>query len=310
MARGPSRKLELETGSYYWKVSHVHVDDPSERTGRRCVETFTAYRAPHRAATLILRFPHGPETGWGFPGASGVICDYRPPTWTINLNTPSAARWLIERFRARGWAPERDPREVFLEADAYDALRSQPDIVETYGQTFPSGREKYDRSFARFIELTGGSGRPRPAPVALPRHDEEDPGPSLFRTRLEELALVRLTLPGLFIGRSSLEAVDLSKSDLSRSTLCWNDFTRCWLVQCDLSRSDLRASTWLDCDFSRSSLRGCDLRHATFERCRFTGADLACAQIPARLRSALALTRSQAASVTWVDDEGPEPRGG
>ncbi len=170
--------------------------------------------------------------------------------------------------------------------------------------------ESYSQSFARFVELTGGDGRPMPEVAARPTPYDEDGGPSLFRTRVEDCALTHLKLPGLFVGRTELTRVDLSGSWLRLSTLCWNDFIKCWFAKCDLTDSDLRGSQYSECDFSRAVLAGCDLRHSSFHNCKFKHADLTGAVIPERVRDDLGLTPSQSSAAVWVTDEGPEPEGG
>lgn len=171
-------------------------------------------------------------------------------------------------------------------------------------------RTTYDESLARFTSITGRDARARPHVERRPRYDEDDPGPSLFRTVVESCALERMTLPGLFVGRTKLTGVSLTESDLHLSTMCWNDFTRCWLDRCDLTDSDLRASHFVDCDFRRADLTRCDLRHSTFERCRFEGAILADATATRDQRASLRLSKEQEHSVLWQALPGSLPDGG
>jgi uncharacterized protein YjbI with pentapeptide repeats len=171
-------------------------------------------------------------------------------------------------------------------------------------------RLSYAESFARLAELAGADGRPRPDVTARPRHDDDDYGPSLFRTLVEDCALQRLTIPGLFIGRSELRRVDLSHSDLRLGNFAWNDFTTCWFTRADLTDSDLRGSQFVDCDFSSAILAGSDFRHSSFSGCRFRTADTTGIRVPERLRPELKLSPEQVRSAIWVVDEGPEPPGG
>lgn len=170
-------------------------------------------------------------------------------------------------------------------------------------------RSAYDDSFARFESITG-DGRPRPSVENRPRHDDEDPGPSLFRTLVQNCALERMALPGLFVGRTKLIGVSFTGSDLHLSTMCWNDFSRCWFDRCSLTDSDLRASHFVDCDFRRADLTRCDLRHSTFERCRFDGAVLTDATATGDQRASLDLSAEQEHSVGWQERPGSVPDGG
>ena len=76
-------------------------------------------------------------------------------------------------------------------------------------------------------------------------------------------------------------------TDLSESTLCWNDFA--------------------DVDFTDADLRAADLRDSIFQGCTFVGADLRGAKLARAQASQLALSPEQQAVVVWNDDE---PDGG
>lgn len=160
-------------------------------------------------------------------------------------------------------------------------------------------RSSYDESLARFTAITGHDARAKPEVTARPKYDDDDPGPSLFRTLLEDCSLERMTLPGLFVGRSELERVSFTASDLHLSTMCWNDFARCWFDKCDLTDSDLRSSRFTNCDFRKADMTRCDLRHSTFEACRFDGAILAGATASEDQREALGLSNQQLREVSW-----------
>ena len=110
-----------------------------------------------------------------------------------------------------------------------------------------------------------------------PRHDDDRPGLSFFRTLVERADLSNLTLPRTFIGRSEVRAVSFRNTDLSESTLCWNDF--------------------VDVDFRDADLREADLRGADFERCDVTGANLAGALLSPD--TPLVLDDVQRAAVVW-----------
>jgi hypothetical protein len=95
----------------------------------------------------------------------------------------------------------------------------------------------YDESLARFTGITGHDAKAKPHVTSRPRSDNEDPGPSLFRTLPEDGSRERMTLSGLFVGRSELSRVAFTASDLHLSTICWNDFTQYWFDRCDLADS-------------------------------------------------------------------------
>jgi uncharacterized protein YjbI with pentapeptide repeats len=171
-------------------------------------------------------------------------------------------------------------------------------------------RSTYHESLARFTRITGSDARARPHVERRPRYDDDDPGPSLFRTVVESCALERLTLPGLFVARAKMTAVSFSGSDLHLSTMCWNDFTRCWFDQCDLTESDLRASHFVECDFRRADLTRCDLRQSTFQGCRFDGAIFTDALTTSDQRTSLRLSKEQESSISWQDAPGSVPPGG
>ena len=80
---------------------------------------------------LRILFPESHLYGAGFPRQSGVVMDYREPTWDMNLNRPKAARILIELALIEGWEP-RKGREEFEISNGYELLRNQPEYLEQY----------------------------------------------------------------------------------------------------------------------------------------------------------------------------------
>lgn len=106
---------------------------------------------------------------------------------------------------------------------------------------------------------------------------------SFFRTLVEDASFADLTLPGTFVGHSEIARVSFRECDLSRATMCWNDFT--------------------DVDFTGACLAECDLRASIFRGCRLTDADLTGARVGRRQR--LDLSEEQRRTVEWRDDEPP-----
>lgn len=166
-------------------------------------------------------------------------------------------------------------------------------------------RRTYEQSFDELSEAANVVGEPRPAPTRPPRHDDEDPGPSLLRAQLADVDFFDLTLPGLFVTRSELRGVSFAGSNLSLSTMHWSDFVRCDFSGCDLSGCDLRGNTFEDCSFAGADLGTADLRYSSFTRCNVAGARLAGTRLTREQGGLLELTEAQAPVVDWHDDEDP-----
>ena len=120
-------------------------------------------------------------------------------------------------------------------------------------------RLSYEES-CRFLQRlgypdAGADGIIPPLRDHRPQFDDEEPlGVWFFRTRVCDGDLENLTLPRTFVGKSEIGPVSLRNTDLSESTLCWNDFT--------------------DVNFTDADLCGCDLRFK-FQRGRFRADELA-----------------------------------
>lgn len=181
-------------------------------------------------------------------------------------------------------------------------------------------RASYDSSFATLQDRVEIIGSPRPDVSRVPRHDDEEPGPSIFRLRLEDVGLTDLTLPGLYIARSELRRVSFRNSDLHLSGFNWSDFLDCDFTAADLSRSDLRACRFTRCMFRAPSLALADLRGSTFSSCSFDEADMHGTILFGRRRwlgvlkighdhHSLPLSAQQRAHVSW-SAESEMPGGG
>src|ERR1035438_7764265 len=82
----------------------------------------------------------------------------------------------------------------------------------------------------------GAEGVIPPIPDHRPQCDDEAPlGVSFFRTFVGESALENLTLSRTFFGKSEVGPVSFKNTDLSESTLCWNDFNGVNFTDADLS---------------------------------------------------------------------------
>ena len=181
-------------------------------------------------------------------------------------------------------------------------------------------RMPYDQSFAILTERVEIIGDPQPGVTRPPRHDDEAPGPSIFRQMLVNVSLTDLTLPGLYIGRSELKHVSFSGSDLQLATFNWSDLVDCDFSGADLSGADLRSCRFVRCLFRSTNLAGTDLRGSSFEWCAFVDAVLAAAKLHRRPRvlgflklgadqANLPLSSAQRREIDW-SAEVPVPGGG
>lgn len=175
-----------------------------------------------------------------------------------------------------------------------------------------TGRRSYAES-CQLLQRVGylDKGEIPPMPPRRPRDGDEEPlGVSFFRTIVAEDNLENLTLPRTFIGRSEVGPISFKNSDLSESTLCWNDFNKVDFTDCDLSSSDLRASIFKRVEFVRTNLRNADLRHSDFKNCDFTGADMQGVELARSQGRQLRLSTLQRKAIDWHTGEGEEPEGG
>lgn len=150
-----------------------------------------------------------------------------------------------------------------------------------------------------------------PAPKARPRYGDPEPhGPSFFRMRVVDQRYENLSLPRTFFYRSLIERVSFINTDLSESTLCWNDFVAVDFSDAVLTKADLRASSFEKVKFDGASLRGADLRRSDFRNCSFNNADLKGAIAMRWQQRYLKISPAQAKQIEWNAEEGPEPEGG
>jgi uncharacterized protein YjbI with pentapeptide repeats len=150
-----------------------------------------------------------------------------------------------------------------------------------------------------------------PLPARHPRYDDPEPlGVEFFRTRVADDKFENLTLTRTFFGRSEIRNMSFKGTDLSESTLCWNDFVWVNFSDCDLSRSDLRASRFDSVNFSGANLSKTDLRQSDFRDCDFSNANLQGAKLTRLQGSQLPLSPRQQQEVSWQKSDGEEPGGG
>jgi uncharacterized protein YjbI with pentapeptide repeats len=171
----------------------------------------------------------------------------------------------------------------------------------------------WDQSVQKLIDegiLWGDEARPV-LPSRRPGFGDDEPlGVSFFRTRLNDAQLMNLTLPRTFFGRSGINNSSFENTDLSESTLCWNDFIDVSFRNADLHYSDLRASIFERVDFTEANLGSCDLRLSSFIACVFRGAILDNAKLTPDQVAKLTLSPEQMNRIYLQDDAGDPPPGG
>ena len=151
-----------------------------------------------------------------------------------------------------------------------------------------------------------------------PQHDDEEPGPSIFRMYVEDVSLDGLTLPCLYVGRSELERVSFASTDLYLSTMNWSDLLSCDFSGAILAAADLRACQFRKCTFREADLSDADLRGSSFEDCVFENAIMRGAKLYRPVKrfgvwragqESLPLSADQRAEIAWCGDA-PKPGGG
>lgn len=172
-------------------------------------------------------------------------------------------------------------------------------------------RLSYEASCVRLQDTHLEAGVIPPIPDRLPRYDDEVPGVSFFRTFIGEgIDLGSLALPRTFFGRSEINDVQFTNTDLSESNLCWNNFIDVDFTNAILTGSDLRSSLYVRVKFIAADLSKADLRLSSFESCDFTAARMEGTVITIEQGKALGLSEQQWASIAWTSDNGEKPSGG
>jgi hypothetical protein len=181
-------------------------------------------------------------------------------------------------------------------------------------------RSSYEESFAILKDRVEITGDPQAGVTRPPRHDDENLGPTIFRTLVADVSLAGLTLPGLYVARSELRRVSFRGSDLRLSAFNWSDVSECDFGDADLSRADLRACRFARCVFAAADLSEADLRGSTFEACAFDRAGMRGVKLHRRRtllgllkrgpdQEGLPLSADQRSEIAW-SEEAPAPGGG
>lgn len=158
----------------------------------------------------------------------------------------------------------------------------------------------YGEDGLRFFRTWVGVGHP----VGL------QPSPGLPWEDVPEHSLDNLTLPRTFFGRLEIGPISFKNTDLSESTLCWNDFIEVNFSDADLSGADLRASLFKRVAFLRANLRNADLRRSIFENCDLTDADMRGVKLTREQSEQIDLSQQQRQDIDWQENDGDEPPGG
>ncbi|MGI9204465.1 MAG: pentapeptide repeat-containing protein [Woeseiaceae bacterium] len=165
--------------------------------------------------------------------------------------------------------------------------------------------ESCDRLKPNYISKTP------PQRKTMPRHDDEEPGLSFFKTFVGDGDdFSNLTIPKTYLGRCEVTSASFRNTDLSQSYLCWNDFVNVDFSEADLSQADMRGSLFKKINFGLANLKGSDLRCSTFKDCCFNGADLKSAVVSRSQRSSMNLSPEQRKAIDWRWRKGPVPDGG
>jgi uncharacterized protein YjbI with pentapeptide repeats len=148
-------------------------------------------------------------------------------------------------------------------------------------------------------------------PSKRPNYDDDGLiGVRLFRTLTKDKILANLTLPRTFFGRSEIRNVSFACTDLSESTLCWNDFVWVDFTNCDLCMCDMRAALFDSVKFSGANLNQSDLRRSDFKDSDFSNASLQGARLTKSQGLRLNLSPQQRREIDWQELDGEEPGGG
>jgi BTB/POZ domain-containing protein KCTD9 len=163
----------------------------------------------------------------------------------------------------------------------------------------------------RLLNALDEHGEPPPIPVHMSRYDDCGPfGISFFRELLREQDFSNLTLPRTYFGHSEIERVSFLNTDLSGSSLCWNDFASVDFTGAILEGCDLRSSSFESVNFAGANLCSADMRRSWFNNCKFDAALMQGALLTREQGSQIALSGQQKLSINWQDEDGPEPGGG
>jgi len=181
----------------------------------------------------------------------------------------------------------------------------------------PSSRHSYEDSCRLLLRLgyldAGADGTIPPMRNHRPQFDDEGTlGVSFFRTSVSagEHDLENLTLPRTDFAKSQVGPLSFRNTDLSESTLCWNDFNDVDFTDADLSECDLRASIFTEVNFVRTNMQKADLRHSSFLKCRFRDADMRGAKLTHHQGAKIDLSEKQRQEIDWQENDGEQPPGG
>ncbi len=171
-------------------------------------------------------------------------------------------------------------------------------------------RLSYEDSIVRLREIGWLGEDCPPMPDHPPIFDDPEPlGFSFFRTRAADDDLSGLTLARTYFAKSEINAMSFANTDLSESTMCWNDFLRVNFSGASLAAADMRASLYENCNFDDADLSGADLRLSSFDGCTFANTNVAGAKLSQDQRANIALSDHQFGTIDWLD-AGDEPPGG
>lgn len=264
--------------------------------------------------SLLVAFTSLAIQGWTINGIGPAVLASAGGFWQLWMQWLRHRSWL--RHRESGFAPGTQHLALAATLGWFLAMvgagvwlmANWKAKMDSKG----SARLSYEDS-CKLLQRLGylDDGAVPPMPDHRPQYDDEEPlGVSFFRTFVGEGDLENLTLHRTFFGRSEVGPLSFKNTDLSESTLCWNDFNGVQFTGADLSGSDLRASQFNEVGFIRANLRGTDLRRSSFDECDFTDADMQGAKLTRKQGEELSLSDQQRKVIDWQDSDGDEPPGG
>ena len=119
-----------------------------------------------------------------------------------------------------------------------------------------------------------------------------------------------MTLPRTFISRSEINDANFNNTDLSESSLCWNDLINVNFTFASLKNTDARSSNFENIDFTNADLTNTEFQHSSFNNCCFVNAIMNGTLLTNKQGESLVLSDLQRSNITWLSDDGPEPAGG
>ena len=186
------------------------------------------------------------------------------------------------------------------------------EALRSVKKTQPQKRIGYEQSL-QVLQLLGylSDGEMPPLLPRPPRFNGVEPlGLTFYKTLLTGNDIENMNIPRTYIGHAEVGPISFRNTNLSESTLCWNDFIGVDFADADLSKCDLRATVFQDVNLENADLSNADLRRSTFENCNFKTAKMSGTKVARSQSRSLPLSEEQIEEIDWQEHEGEEPEGG